>query len=87
MQTLDQETKLENLKKQIHLSNCIDILMKQTLKLMDMVNSNQQEVNDLKAEQDHYAHIAQMGSSVVEEHSKDDDDIDLDDYDILPSVF
>ena len=52
MQTLDQETKLENLKKQIHLSNCIDILMKQTLKLMDMVNSNQQEVNDLKAEQD-----------------------------------
>ena len=52
MQTLDQETKLENLKKQIHLSNCIDILMKQTLKLMDMVNANQQEVNDLKAEQD-----------------------------------
>ena len=52
MQIKDQETKLENLKKQIHLSNCIDILMKQTLKLMDMVNSNQQEVNDLKAEQD-----------------------------------
>ena len=52
MQIKDQETKLENLKKQIHLSNCIDILMKQTLKLMDMVNANQKEVNDLKTEQD-----------------------------------
>ena len=41
MQTKDQETKLENLKKQIHLSNCIDILMKQTLKLMDIINENQ----------------------------------------------
>ena len=46
------QTKLDNLKKQIHLSNCIDILMKQTLKLMDMVNANQVEVNHLKAEQD-----------------------------------
>ena len=58
MQTLDQETKLENLKQQIHLSNCIDILMKQTLKLMDMVNANQQEVNDLKAEQDKLKEVA-----------------------------
>jgi len=46
------QTKLDNLKKQVHLSNCIDILMKQSLKLMDMVNANQKEVNDLKAEQD-----------------------------------
>jgi len=58
MQIKDQETKLENLKKQIHLSNCIDILMKQTLKLMDMVNANQQEVNDLKAEQDKLKEVA-----------------------------
>ena len=51
--TTDQEaTHLENLKKQIHLSDCIDILMKQTLKLMDMVNTNQAEVNHLKADQD-----------------------------------
>ena len=35
------QTKLDNLKKQVHLSNCIDILMKQSLKLMDMVNANQ----------------------------------------------
>jgi len=58
MQTKDQATKLENLKKQIHLSNCIDILMKQTLKLMDMVNENQKEVNDLKAEQDKLKEVA-----------------------------
>ena len=58
MQTKDQATKLENLKKQIHLSNCIDILMKQSLKLMDMVNENQKEVNDLKAEQDKLKEVA-----------------------------
>ena len=52
MQIKDQETKLENLKKQIHLSNCIDILMKQTLKLMDIIKENQKQVNDLKAEQE-----------------------------------
>ena len=43
---------LENLRTQIHLSNCIDILMEQTLKLMDIINSNQREVNNLKAEQE-----------------------------------
>ena len=58
MQTKDQATKLENLKKQIHLSNCIDILMKQTLKLMDMVTENQKEVNDLKTEQDKLKEVA-----------------------------
>ena len=46
------QTKLDNLKEQISISKQIDILMNQTLKLMDMVNANQQEVNDLKAEQD-----------------------------------
>ncbi len=58
MQTKDQATKLENLKKQIHLSNCIDILMKQSLKLMDMVNTNQKEINDLKSEQDKLKEVA-----------------------------
>jgi len=52
------QTKLDNLKKQVHLSNCIDILMKQSLKLMDMVNANQKEVNDLKAEQDKLKEVA-----------------------------
>ena len=58
MQTKDQATKLENLRKQIHLSNCIDILMKQSLKLMDMVNTNQKEINDLKSEQDKLKEVA-----------------------------
>ena len=52
MQTLD------NLKEQISISKQIDILMAQTLKLMDMVNANQVEVNDLKAEQDKLKEVA-----------------------------
>ena len=44
------------------------------------------KIEDDKArERDNYAKIAQMSSSTVE--SDDDDDIDLDSYDILPSVF
>ena len=46
MQTLD------NLKEQIAISKQIDILMAQTLKLMDIINENQKQVNDLKADQD-----------------------------------
>jgi len=60
------QTKLDNLKKQVHLSNCIDILMKQSLKLMDMVNANQKEVNDLKAEQD------QLKSAIKGQETADD---------------
>ena len=46
------QTKLDNLKEQISISKQIDILMAQTLKLMDMVNTNQAQVNHLKADQD-----------------------------------
>ena len=46
------QKKLDNLKEQISISKQIDILMAQTLKLMDMVSANQVEVNHLKAEQD-----------------------------------
>jgi len=46
------QTKLDNLKEQISISKQIDILMAQTLKLMDIINSNQTEVNNLKVEQD-----------------------------------
>ena len=46
------QTKLDNLKEQISISKQIDILMAQTLKLMDIVNQNQKQVNDLKADQD-----------------------------------
>ena len=46
MQTLD------NLKEQITISKQIDILMAQTLKLMDIIKENQKQVNNLKAKQD-----------------------------------
>ena len=58
MQTNDQQAHLDNLRKQIFLSKCIDVLMAQSLKLMDIVNANQKEVNDLKAEQDKLKEVA-----------------------------
>jgi len=61
----NMSTKLENLSKQLHLSNCIDILMKQTLKLMDMVNANQVEVNHLKAEQDQLKMLIKKDGSAI----------------------
>jgi len=52
MQTLD------NLKEQISISKQIDILMAQTLKLMDIVNENQKQVNRLKMEQEKLKEVA-----------------------------
>jgi hypothetical protein len=46
------QTELENLQRQIRLSDVIDVLMAQSLQLMDIVNKNQKEVNRLKKEQD-----------------------------------
>ena len=46
------QTELENLQKQIRLSDVIDVLMAQSLQLMDIVNKNQTEVNRLKAKQE-----------------------------------
>ena len=43
-------TQLENLQRQLRISDQIDIIMKQTLELMDMVNKNQLKVNILKEE-------------------------------------
>jgi len=43
-------TQLENLNRQLRISDQIDIIMKQTLELMDMVNRNQLKVNILKEE-------------------------------------
>ena len=45
------QTELENLQRQIRLSDVIDVLMSQSLQLMDIVNKNQKEVNRLKKEQ------------------------------------
>ena len=52
MQSKDQLTKLENLNRQIRISDVIDVLMAQSLQLMEIVNKNQKEVNRLKKEQD-----------------------------------
>ena len=49
---MTDEKHLENLRKSIHISNKIDIIMKQSLQLMEIVNKNQKTVNDLKAEQE-----------------------------------
>ena len=49
---MTQEKYLENLREQISISKQIDILMAQTLKLMDIIKDNQEQVNNLKAKQD-----------------------------------
>ena len=51
MQTNDQQAHLDNLREQINISSKIDIIMKHTLVLMDIVKKNQTEVNRLKLEQ------------------------------------
>ena len=52
MQSKDQLTKLENLNKQIRISDVISVLVAQSTNLIDIVNKNQIEVNRLKAVQD-----------------------------------
>ena len=52
MQTNNQLTKLENLNKQIRISDVISVLVAQSTQLIEMVNKNQKEVNRLKKEQD-----------------------------------
>ena len=52
MQTKDHTKELANLNRQIRISDVIDVLMAQSLQLMDIVNKNQKEVNRLKAEQE-----------------------------------
>jgi hypothetical protein len=47
----NMQTELENLQRQIRLSDVIDVLMAQSLQLMEIVNKNQKEVNRLKKEQ------------------------------------
>ena len=41
---------LENLNRQLRISDVIDVLMAQSLQLMEIVNKNQKEVNRLKKE-------------------------------------
>ena len=51
-------TQLENLNKQIRISDVIDVLMAQSLQLMEIVNKNQKEVNRLKMEQEKLKEVA-----------------------------
>ena len=51
MQTKTQ-SEIEKLNTHIRISDVIDVIMKQSLQLMDIVNKNQTEVNRLKAKQD-----------------------------------
>ena len=41
---------IENLNRQLRISDVIDVLMAQSLQLMEIVNKNQKEVNRLKEE-------------------------------------
>jgi len=43
-------TQLENLNRQLRISDVIDVLMAQSLQLMEIVNKNQTEINRLKEE-------------------------------------
>ena len=43
-------TQLENLNRQLRISDVIEVLMAQSLQLMEIVNKNQKEVNRLKEE-------------------------------------
>jgi len=58
MQTNNQLTKLENLNKQIRISDVISVLVAQSTQLIDIVNKNQKEINDLKKEQDKLKEVA-----------------------------
>ena len=58
MQTKDQLTKLENLNKQIRISDVISVLVTQSTQLIEIVNKNQKEVNRLKKEQNELREVA-----------------------------
>ena len=65
MQTKNQETKLENLNKQIRISDVISVLVAQSTQLIEMVNKNQKEVNRLKKEQDALKMLIKKDGSAI----------------------
>ena len=50
MQT--QQKRLENLNRQLRIQDVLSVLLTQSTKLIEIVNSNQKEVNRLKSELD-----------------------------------
>ena len=49
---MQTDYKYKNLERQIRISDVIDVLMAQSLQLMEIVNKNQKDVNRLKMEQE-----------------------------------
>ena len=45
------QTEINKMQRHIRISDVIDVLMSQSLQLMEIVNKNQKEVNRLKKEQ------------------------------------
>ena len=58
MTTNQEANHLENLNKQIRISDVISVLVAQSTQLIDIVNKNQKEVNRLKKEQDELKEVA-----------------------------
>ena len=50
MSISDHGVNLENLNRQLRISDVIDVLMSQTEKMFDIVHTNQKEINRLKEE-------------------------------------
>jgi len=48
----NMQTEINKMQRHIRISDVIDVLMSQSLQLMDIVNKNQKEVNRLKQEQE-----------------------------------
>ena len=46
------QTEINKMQRHIRISDVIDVLMSQSLQLMDIVKKNQEEVNKLKEEND-----------------------------------
>ena len=65
MQSKDQLTKLENLNKQIRISDVISVLVAQSTQQIKMVNKNQKEVNRLKKEQDALKMLIKKDGSAI----------------------
>ena len=54
----EQQKRLENLNRQLRINDVLSVLITQSTKLIELVNTNQTEVNRLKKELDHLKEVA-----------------------------
>ena len=54
----EQQKRLENLNRQLRINDVLSVLITQSTKLIQLVNTNQTEVNRLKKELDHLKEVA-----------------------------